>query len=80
MKFKALGKSNKEYSLGVPIVAQWLMNPTRNHEVLSSIPGLVQWVKDLALLWAVVQVADATRIWHCCGSGVGQWLQLRFNP
>ena len=23
----------QEYKLGVPVVAQWLMNPTRNHEV-----------------------------------------------
>ena len=26
-------------------------NPTRNHEVADLIPGLSQWVKDLALLW-----------------------------
>ena len=30
------------------------MNPTRNNEVVGSIPGLPQWVKDLVLLWAVV--------------------------
>ena len=39
---------------GVPIVAQWLTNPTRNDEVAGSIPGLAQWIKDLVLLWAVV--------------------------
>ena len=36
--------------LGVPIVAQCVKNPTSIHKGL--IPGLVQWVKDLALLQA----------------------------
>ena len=31
-------------------MAKWLTNPTKNHEVVGSIPALTQWVKDLVLL------------------------------
>ena len=41
--FRVMECSFKEiYICGVPVVAQWLTNPTRNHEVVGSIPGLAQ--------------------------------------
>ena len=40
-------------------------------EDVGLIPGLAQWVKDSALLWADVWVAGAPWIWCCYGSGIG---------
>ena len=36
--------------LGIPFVAQQLTSPTRIHEDTCLIPGLTQWIKNLALL------------------------------
>ena len=43
-------KQRMEHKSREPIVAQWLTNSTRNHEVVGSILGLTQCVKDPALL------------------------------
>ena len=44
----ALGAVKKKKE-GVPVVAQWLTNPTRIHEVAGSIPAHAQWINDPAL-------------------------------
>ena len=48
--FTIASKRVKYLSIGVPIVAPWLTNPTTSREVVGSIPGLTQEVKELALL------------------------------
>ena len=36
----------KSEKYGIPDMAQWLTNPTRNHGVVGLIPSFAQWVKD----------------------------------
>ena len=43
-------------------MTQWLTNPTRNHEVEGSIPGLARWVKDPVLLWLWCRLAATALI------------------
>ena len=66
----------KQLAPGSSRCGSTVMNPTIIHDDLGSIPGLTQWVKDPVLQ----QVTTAAQIWRCCGCGVGQQLQLQFDP
>ena len=49
-----LGAEDKMVHKGIPIMAQWVKNPTSLREDMGSIPSLAQWIKDPALLQAAV--------------------------
>ena len=41
----------------------WVTNPTSIHEDTGSMHGLIQWVKDLTLLWLWYRPSTAALIW-----------------
>ena len=47
---------------GVPVVAQWSKNLTRNYEVEGLIPGLAQWVKDPVIYELWLQMRLGSRV------------------
>ena len=51
-------------------MVQWLTNPTGNHEVVGSVPGLAQWVKgsSIAVSCGICcrHSSDLTLLWLWC--------------
>ena len=52
-EYRMMRKDSSGYSqeedTEVPVLAQWVRNPSSTHEDAGSIPGLTQWIKDPAL-------------------------------
>ena len=61
-------------------MAQWVKSQHSVCEDAGSIPGLAQWIKNPVLPQAEANITDVTKIPHCCGFGLGQQLQLPFDP
>ena len=55
-------QESKRNAHRVPIVAQWLTNPTSISEDVGSIPDLAQWAQDPALLWLWHRLAASAPI------------------
>ena len=47
--FSVVMTLHKNVPIGVPTIAQWVMNPSHICENSGSISGLAQWVKDSVL-------------------------------
>ena len=56
--------------MAVPIMAQWLRNPTSIHKDVGSIPGLVLWVRDLVFAVSCgvgrIHGSDPALLWLWC--------------
>ena len=54
----------KKGQYGVPVVAQWLTNPTRNHEVAGSVPALAcgLTIRRCHELWCRLQTRLGSRV------------------
>ena len=79
MKTNARLDSKKKIIKGIPGMALRKWTWLASMKTLFSNPGLTQWVKDLTLLWAVLYVAEAAQILHCCGCSVGWQLYLQHD-
>ena len=75
-KIKLFQKEHTRF--GVPVIAQQSMNPTSIHEDAGLIPGLAQWVMDLAGIAMSCDVDKATDpvllwLWHRSAATAPIW-------
>ena len=73
-------KKEPSYKLVQPLwITIWRFLKKTKNRSSHCCSAVTTWLVSLRLVWSLT-LLSGLRIWNCCGCGIGQQLQLQFNP